>query len=77
MNPVKKALNDTQLPVAPIHQEMSVYSSLREDSFSKAHLLGANGRALDINATLFCNFSSIENTPLYLDAQNLTKGRIQ
>jgi hypothetical protein len=30
-----------------------------------------------ITATFFCKFSTIENTPLYRDALNLTQERIQ
>ena len=77
MNPVKQALKNTRFPEAPGHHDMSANSPLRENSFLKTYHFGVNRHTLDITATFFCKFSTIENTPLYLDALNLTKGRIQ
>jgi hypothetical protein len=77
MNTVDQVLNNTQFPEAPGHLDMSAYPPLRENSYLKTYLFGINGHTLDITATFFCKFSSIENTPMYLDALNLTQGRIQ
>ena len=77
MNPVKQELNNTQVPEALSHHDMSAYPPLRENHFRKTYLFGVNGHTLDITATFFCKFSTIENAPLYLDALKLMKGRIQ
>ena len=77
MNPIDQALNNIQFPETLSHHDMSAYPPLRENPFRKPYLLGGNGHTLDITVTFFCKFSSIENTPMYLDALNLTQERIQ
>ena len=77
MNPIDQALNNIQFPETLSHHDMSAYPPLRENPFRKPYLFGGNGHTLDITATFFCKFSSIENTPMYLGALNLTQERIQ